>query len=138
MAPATATTAERRGAGDGRRLLLSIDDDPSVAPLLEKMLAGEGYRVIGSTDPSRAVSDARGLSPDAILLGMLVAGHGGREILQALKTDPATVGIPVIVVSVVDASDIPDLADGHVAKPVAKDSLLRALTDSDAKPLVRQ
>ena len=68
-APATATTVERGGAGDARRLLLSIDDDPSVAPLLEKMLAGEGYRVVGSTDPSRALSDARRLSPDAILLG---------------------------------------------------------------------
>jgi len=137
-APATATTVERGGAGDGRRLLLSIDDDPSVAPLLEKMLAGEGYRVVGSTDRSRALSDARRVSPDVILLGMLVPGHGGREILHALKTDPVTMGIPVIVLSVVDAADTPDLADGHVAKPVAKDSLLRALTDSDGRPLVRQ
>ncbi len=80
-----------------RRLLLSIDDDPSVAPLLEKMLAGEGYRVVGSTDRSRALSDARRVSPDVILLGMLVPGHGGREILHALKTDPVTMGIPVIV-----------------------------------------
>ena len=137
-APATATTVERGGAGDARRLLLSIDDDPSVAPLLEKMLAGEGYRVVGSTDRSRALSDARRVSPDVILLGMLVPGHGGREILHALKTDPVTMGIPVIVLSVVDAADTPDLADGHVAKPVAKDSLLRALTDSDGRPLVRQ
>jgi signal transduction histidine kinase len=137
-APATATTVERGGAGDARRLLLSIDDDPSVAPLLEKMLAGEGYRVVASTDRSRALSDARRVSPDVILLGMLVPGHGGREILHALKTDPVTMGIPVIVLSVVDAADTPDLADGHVAKPVAKDSLLRALTDSDGRPLVRQ
>jgi signal transduction histidine kinase len=137
-APAAATTVERGGAGDARRLLLSIDDDPSVAPLLEKMLAGEGYRVVGSTDRSRALSDARRVSPDVILLGMLVPGHGGREILHALKTDPVTMGIPVIVLSVVDAADTPDLADGHVAKPVAKDSLLRALTDSDGRPLVRQ
>jgi signal transduction histidine kinase len=136
--PAAATTAERGEARDRGRLLLSIDDDPSVAPLLEKMLAGEGYRVVGSTDPSRAVSDARRLSPAAILLDILMPGHDGREILRALKTDPVTMGIPVIVVTVVDAADAPDLADGHVAKPVAKDSLLRALTDGDATPLVRQ
>ncbi len=135
---ASATKAERGEVRDGDRVLLSIDDDPSVAPLLEKMLAGEGYRVVGSTDPSRAVNDARGLSPAAILLDILMPGYDGRDILRALKTDPVTRGIPVIVVTVVDAADMPDLADGHVAKPVAKDSLLRALEEGGAMPLVRQ
>jgi CheY-like chemotaxis protein len=138
MIPATATTAEQVEARDGERLLLSIDDDPSVAPLLEKMLAGEGYRVVGSTDPSRAVMDARRLSPAAILLDILMPGHDGRDILRDLKTDPQTKGIPVIVVTVVDAGDMPDLADGHEGKPVAKASLLRALEEGGAMPLVRR
>ena len=44
----------------------------------------------------------------------------------------------MIVLTVVDAADTPDLADGHVAKPVAKDSLLRALDGAAARtPLVR-
>jgi CheY-like chemotaxis protein len=84
------------------------------------------------------VNDARGLSPAAILLDILMPGYDGRDILRALKTDPVTRGIPVIVVTVVDAADMPDLADGHVAKPVAKDSLLRALEEGGAMPLVRQ
>jgi signal transduction histidine kinase len=138
VALATATKAERGEVRDGERVLLSIDDDPSVAPLLDKMLAGEGYRVVGSTDPSRAVSDARGLLPAVILLDILMPGRDGRDILRELKTDPETRGIPVIVVTVVDAADTPDLADGHVGKPVAKDSLLRALEEGGAMPLVRQ
>ena len=40
-------------AGDGERVLLSVDDDPSVAPLLQKMLAGHGYRVVASTERER-------------------------------------------------------------------------------------
>ena len=135
---ATATKAERGEVRDGERVLLSIDDDPAVAPLLEKMLAGEGYRVVGSTDPSRAVSDARGLLPAAILLDILMPGPDGRDILRDLKTDPETRGIPVIIVTVVDAADMPDLADGHVGKPVEKESLLRALEEGGAMPLVRQ
>jgi signal transduction histidine kinase len=138
VTPATTTKVERGEIRDGERVLLSIDDDPSVAPLLEKMLAGEGYRVVGSTDPSRAVSDARGLLPAAILLDILMPGRNGRDILRDLKTDPETRGIPVIVVTVVDAADMADLADGHVRKPVAKDSLLRALEEGGAMPLVRQ
>ena len=47
--PAPATES----AGDAPRVLLSVDDDPSVAPLLQKMLAGRGYRIVG-LDRARA------------------------------------------------------------------------------------
>lgn len=110
-------------------LLLSIDDDPSVAPLLQKMLADGGYRVVAASSPSAAAADARDLRPDAILLDLLMDERAGEEILRELKTDPATREIPVIIVSVVDADDVPGVADGHIGKPVDISALLRALTD---------
>jgi len=133
--PLVATTAQPPDPSDGERVLLSVDDDPSVAPLLQKVLAGQGYRVVGSTDASRAVSDARRLLPAAILLDILMPEGDGREILRELKNDPRTSGIPVIVVSVVDRVDVPELADAHISKPVTKDALLRALQEHAAKPL---
>ena len=45
----------------------------------QKMLAGHGYRVVASTDPSPAVSDARRLRPAAILLDLLMPGRDGRD-----------------------------------------------------------
>jgi signal transduction histidine kinase len=132
-----ATGAARQDAPDGVRVLLSVDDDPSVAPLLEKVLGGEGYRVVGSTDASRAVSDARELAPAAILLDLLMPGADGRDVLRELKSDPQTSKIPVIVVSVVDRVDVPPLADGQVSKPVTRDSLLSVLQRLAAPPLVR-
>jgi signal transduction histidine kinase/ActR/RegA family two-component response regulator len=137
VAPAPATTAERNEVREGERVLLSVDDDPSVAPLLEKMLADQGYRVVGSTDGSRAMRDARSLLPAAILLDILMPARDGRDILRELKSDPVTKGIPVIVVTVVDAADVPDLADGHVSKPVTKDTLLRVLEQHAAIPRVQ-
>jgi CheY-like chemotaxis protein len=110
-------------------LLLSVDDDPSVAPLLEKMLAGNGYRIVASTDASTAVSDAQRLRPAAILLDVLMPGRDGRDILRELKSDPQTRDIPVIVLSVVDSADLPDLADGYLTKPVRQDRLLRLLKE---------
>jgi signal transduction histidine kinase/CheY-like chemotaxis protein len=113
-------------------VILSVDDDPSVAPLLEKMLAGRGYRIVASSDASTAVSDARRLRPAAILLDVLMPGRDGRDILRELKGDPETRDVPVIVVSVVDAAEMPDLADGYLTKPVRQDRLLRLLDELGA------
>jgi signal transduction histidine kinase len=136
VAPAAIAPAEPGESHDGERVLLSVDDDPSVAPLLEKMLAGHGYRVVASS-PSSAVSDARRLRPAAILLDIIMPGRDGREILRELKSDPDTRPIPVIVLTVVDAADKPDLADGHIGKPIVKDRLLRLLQEHAATPSIQ-
>jgi len=112
---------------EGEHLLLSVDDDPSVAPLLQKMLAGDGYRVVTSPSAGVAVDDARRLQPAAVLLDLLMPGRDGQEILRELKSDPSTSGIPVIVVSVVDQSEVPVGADAHLRKPLNRAALLSAL-----------
>ena len=128
--------AQPGDTGDGGSVLLSVDDDPSVAPLLQKMLAGHGYRVVAATSPGMAVSEARSLQPAAILLDVLMPVRDGHDILRELKGDPATSEIPVIVISVVEPADMPKLADGHLSKPVRKDPLLRVLAEHGAVPAV--
>jgi len=54
---------EEHSVSDGEQLLLSVDDDPSVLLLLQKMLAGTEYRVVASKSASVAVDDARQLQP---------------------------------------------------------------------------
>jgi len=133
--PLTAVTDDptigEPAAGD--RLLMSVDDDPSVAPLLRKMLADHGYHVVAS-GALNAVADARRLLPQAIILDILMPERRGDEILAELKADPATRAIPVIVLSVVEPADVPSIADAHVGKPVRKAALLRALAEHGAAP----
>ncbi len=131
--PVVEPVAEPDRASDMARVLLSVDDDPSVAPLLEKMVAGYGYRIVASS-PQAAVSDARRLRPAAILLDVLMPSRDGRDVLRELKTDSEISAIPVIIVSVVDAGEVPDLADGYLGKPVRQDRLLSLLEEQGAGP----
>jgi CheY-like chemotaxis protein/nitrogen-specific signal transduction histidine kinase len=128
----TASAAEPADPSrEGERLLLSIDDDPSMRPLLQKMLGASGYRVVAAQSPSSAVEDAQRLQPQVILLDLLMPERDGADVLAELRSDPITRDIPVIVVSVVDASDVPADADGHVIKPLDEAALLAALTRSE-------
>lgn len=134
--------AEPRGPGradahDGRDeavVLLSVDDDPSVAPLLEKMLSGHGYHIVASSGAGTAVDEVRRLQPAAVLLDVLMPARDGRDILRELKSDPETRDIPVIVLSVVDSTELPELADGYLTKPVRQDRLLRLLNEHSPVP----
>jgi len=73
----------------------------------------------------------RGASPPAGRhpAGRPDAGHDGREVLRELKADPGVSSIPVIVLSVVDAAEVPEGADGYLAKPVRQDGLLNLLDE---------
>ncbi len=124
---AVPTQSRRHAPQDQERVLLSVDDDPSMAHLLQKLLVGSDYRVVAAGSPRSAVADARRLQPDGILLDLLMKERAGEEVLAELKADGATREIPVIVVSVVDPADRPTNADASLGKPVDKSALLDAL-----------
>ena len=107
-----------------------MDDDPSVAPLLQKMLVGHGYRVVASRVVAAAVADARRVQPAAILIDLRLREGDGADLLRELKSDPSTRGIPVIIVSATDPGDVPDEVEGYLSKPVQQNTLLRTLDDA--------
>ena len=114
---------------DGEHVLLAVDDDPSVPPLLEKMLVGSPYRVVGLAQASQVLRVAHELRPDVITLDILMPERGGWEVLRELRADPVTREIPVVVVTVVEEAESPTEAavDAYITKPVDKDSLLGVL-----------
>ena len=120
---------------DGEHVLLAVDDDPSVPPLLEKMLVGSPYRVVGLEHASDVLRVARELRPDVITLDILMPERGGWDVLRELRADPATREIPVVVVTVVEQSEsAKDTAvDAYITKPVDKDSLLGVLARLEPK-----
>ena len=102
--PATAA-GEGPAAGEGsdaRPLILIIEDDSDAATLLSEIVEGAGYRVRHAPSGSVGLELARQLQPSAITLDVMIPGMDGWRVLQALKGDPRTEAIPVIICSIVD------------------------------------
>jgi CheY-like chemotaxis protein len=82
--------------------VLVIEDDPDAAALLSETLEAAGYRVRAAASGAAGLRMARDLEPSAITLDVMMPGMDGWRVLQALKAEPKTSRIPVIVCSIVD------------------------------------
>ena len=113
----------------GKRLILSIDDDPNVLSLIAQEIEEEGYEVIGATRAIEGIEKAKAMGPHAITLDIMMPGVDGWEAIGRLKSDPKTRDIPLIVVSIIDNQELGYRlgADEYLIKPVDKESLLRVL-----------
>lgn len=85
--------------GVSRGTLLVVDDDPSARRLVRHLLERDGFEVHEACDGRAALTDARELQPDAILMDALMPHLDGIEATRRLHADPSTCEIPVIMVS---------------------------------------
>ena len=79
--------------------ILIVDDDPIQAQLLETILETERYETVKCTDSKIAIAEAADISPDLILLDLIMPDIDGFEVCRYLKSDPRTRQIPVIFVT---------------------------------------
>lgn len=79
--------------------VLLVDDSKFMRMANEKALARAGYEVMAASDGEEALRMAQAKVPDLILLDMLLPKLGGPQVLQALKKNPLTLSIPVVVLS---------------------------------------
>ncbi len=102
-APAEKSASEKAAAKTSSGpLVLVIDDDATVQDLLRRSLSRDGFRVETANDGASGLTRARELQPAIITLDVMMPGMDGWEVLGALKADPMTANIPVIVMSIVD------------------------------------
>jgi CheY-like chemotaxis protein len=79
--------------------ILLVDDSKFLRLATERALARAGYDVTSAIDGEQALDLARKVRPDLILLDMLLPKLPGPEVLKALKKDPKTADIPVVVLT---------------------------------------
>ena len=121
----------------GNNMILTIDPDHQVIDFYRRYLSSHGYTVIAVTELDQAVSVARGIQPAAITLDISmrsskVTNNGsldGWAVLEALKSDPSTQNIPLVVCSLVDEREkaMKLGADEYLIKPILANDLATAI-----------
>lgn len=102
--------------------VLVADDDTTVTTLLEGVLLQEGWLCHVANDGRAALETARRVTPDAIVLDIMMPEKDGFEVLSMLRSHPATAEIPVAILSVrQQEADIVRAfglgADDYITKP---------------------
>lgn len=89
---------KRKNARDDTRALI-IDDSPTIVFALKKILRSSGFITYEALDAEAGVEIARTERPDLIFLDIILPGMNGFAALRALRRDPLTKHIPVIMIS---------------------------------------
>ncbi len=84
---------------DDTSVILIVDDEPLERQLLEILLAGPGYRLSFAGDGVEALEQAARLTPDLILLDVMIPGLDGFQVCQRLRADPLLAQVPIIMVT---------------------------------------
>lgn len=107
--------------GTGANILV-VDDDPEIVSMLSTRLTKRGYNVSTAADGHRALELAKRERPDIVLLDVMMPGRSGWEVARALKQDPVTQSIKIVMVTAIGES-VNELtsplygADAHLDKP---------------------
>lgn len=82
-----------------QKKILVADDSPVAAAVISRMLRGAGYDVIRAADGIAAAQQAFAERPDLILLDITMPRMNGYQVCRLLKSDPAVVHIPVVILT---------------------------------------
>jgi DNA-binding response OmpR family regulator len=111
---------------NGRALILVVERDPHVRALERYFLERAGYAVEFVDNGQKAVEAARSLKPDILIAEILVPGKDGLSVCRALKADPETCSIIVLIFSILEAEQRAGEAgaDGYLRKPLDDERLV--------------
>lgn len=113
--------------------VLVVDDDPEIVTMLSTRLGKRGYKVSTASDGTKALEMAKAEQPDVVLLDVMMPGKSGWEVARALKQDPQTQHVKIVMVSAIGEKTNEITApiygaDAHVDKPFEFEHLEKVIS----------
>jgi two-component system, OmpR family, phosphate regulon response regulator PhoB len=81
------------------KTILLADDEANLRILVRTTLEDPDYRILEAADGTSALELARQQHPDLLVLDWMMPGINGIEVAKALRQDPATAHIPIIMLT---------------------------------------
>jgi CheY-like chemotaxis protein len=106
----------------GKKVLV-VDDHPDAVNILTMILQKRGYQTVSAQDGVEALQKIQDESPELVLLDVMMPKMDGYDVCRAVKADPKTCHIPIVMLSArTDAASKErglDLgAADYIAKPI--------------------
>ena len=110
-------------------VILIIDDSPTELHLFQGMLEKNGFNTLVADSGEEGLRQAKTSRPDCILMDVVMPGMNGFQATRKLTQDPATSGIPVIIITTKDqeTDKIWGMRQGaveYIVKPVSESDLV--------------
>jgi CheY-like chemotaxis protein len=125
------------GRFDGARILV-VEDHPTMREAMRLVLEGEGFAIDEASDGQTALQMVRDDPPDLVFLDLNIPGASGTEVLRALKEDPRTADVRIIIVTATGEEGRERVirlgADEYFTKPFSPLSLLGTVERVLAEP----
>jgi CheY-like chemotaxis protein len=118
--------------GQGRKLVLVVDDEPDIVTYLTTVLQDNGYATESAANGAEAIEKLGAIQPDLVLLDMTMPEKSGVRTYREIRENEATKDLPVIVVTglsrdfekfIKTRQQVPPPTD-YVAKPIDEAELL--------------
>lgn len=120
--------------------ILIVDDDTHIRELLQQELTQAGYQVQEARDGVEAIHQVRCHRPDLIILDVMMPEVNGFDVAAALKNNPTTANIPIIILSILEDRQKGYRlgVDCYITKPFVMDNLLQEVNHLLAQGATRK
>ncbi|MBS8229284.1 response regulator transcription factor [Vannielia litorea] len=117
----------------GKRVLL-VEDEPNIIEAIRFILSRDGWRVDTHSDGATALDAVARVSPDVMILDVMLPGKSGFDILRELRAAEATAALPVLMLTAKGQGKDRDLAlqfgaNRFMTKPFSNDEVLDCLRE---------
>jgi CheY-like chemotaxis protein len=114
----------------GVALILIIDDEFSVAEVIEDILTDAGHDVITASNGQQGLERAKEKRPDLVLLDFMMPIMSGPSMLKALREKPGLLDVPVVIMSSLPESTVSQSAQGAYTAFLSKPFKIRDVMDT--------